>query len=124
MIDVPLLRKVADWVDEQAALPIRASAWSQMNWVVEGRTIGRTECGTAYCVAGYVGNVLSDYACASDTQTWVVTERGEEHVSDVAACMIGLPIDVLNRQLFSGINSAAEVRSWCEIYAERAGEKL
>jgi hypothetical protein len=44
MIDVPLLRKMVEWVEEQAQLPESVRVWDQGAW----------GCGTAMCVAGKV----------------------------------------------------------------------
>lgn len=41
MVDVPLLRKVVEWVEEQAVLPKSVRLWDQAAW----------GCNTAMCVA-------------------------------------------------------------------------
>jgi len=51
-LDLPLLRKAVEWVQEQAKRPSGEREWIQGAWRVSG-----LECGTAYCVAGYVANI-------------------------------------------------------------------
>lgn len=50
-LDVPLLRKVVEWAEAEAARPIEECEWNQELWAVAGVEIERT-CGTAFCVAG------------------------------------------------------------------------
>lgn len=56
--NIPALRRVVEWVEEQDTLPSTESEWKQTVWAVirpGGHTALRPEpCGTAFCVAGKV----------------------------------------------------------------------
>lgn len=125
--NIPLLRKAVEWVEAEAAkgkdskgLPL--GEWMQGDWVTNKAnlvTYYGTEleqehtCGTAFCVAGYVGQLTEPRYAQGDTVDGV-------HVSDFAEKALGLtPGEAIS--LFSGGNSAENVRS----IAERiAGEPL
>ena len=124
-VNVPLLRKAVEWVEEQDKLPLVQSQWNQGNWVTSpenwaadiawetGTTVDPAACGTAYCVAGYIGQMLNpEYK-----ETSIVDDV---HVSDFAAEALGLEYYEAD-ELFSGSNEAEDVRR----IAERiAGERL
>lgn len=129
-VNIPLLRKAVEWVEYQDALPIEQREWFQGEWVdadgwrfedlAEKEVIEESEasvlkssCGTAYCVAGYIGQSLESAYAASDTYEGV-------HVSDFAAEALGLDFHE-HVALFSAYNTAADIR---EIAEEIAGEKL
>jgi len=78
-VNIPLLRKAVEWAEAEAAKPIELSRWEQGVYVstpedqrdaVEelkwGRNSGTTErlaskspeCGTCYCIAGYVAQAV------------------------------------------------------------------
>lgn len=81
-LNVPLLRKAVEWVEEQAALPEEQSAWYQGTWMVNAELLER-ECGTAYCMAGYIGQLLDERYRESQTVDGV-------HVADFAGEALGL----------------------------------
>lgn len=120
-VNVPLLRKAVEWVEEQAALPVETRTWFQGDWVVtearrlrdHGHSAG---CGTSYCVAGWVASQA--YPELADSQSALV---GDEvlYTSEVAAELLGLTS--YDHTLFWGGNSAADIRRIAE---ELAGEKL
>lgn len=136
-VNIPLLRKGVEWVEEQAKLSwVEGRAWWQDNWqtpkqYVEGFALMTTPpghmsdfdriaagCGTAYCFAGYIGQLLDPRYAES---TWV----DGLHVSSFAARALGLeagpdPSAEANR-LFRATNTAEDIRRVAE---EIAGEPL
>lgn len=137
MVNVPLLRKAVEWVEEQDKLAVSGhrSEWAQDQWMayrtddgllVDGvfvddatkaelhRLAERGECGTAYCVAGYVGQLLDE----SYKYTW--SPDGLPAVDDFAERALGLTTNQADL-LFGGVNTADDVRRIAE---EIAGEKL
>lgn len=81
-LNVPLLRKAVEWVEEQAALPEEQSEWYQGTWRVSGDILDRS-CGTAYCMAGYIGQLLDERYKESQTVDGM-------HVADFAGEALGL----------------------------------
>lgn len=81
-LNVPLLRKAVEWVEEQAALPEEQSEWYQGTWRVDGEMLDRS-CGTAYCMAGYIGQLLDERYRESQTVDGM-------HVADFAGEALGL----------------------------------
>jgi hypothetical protein len=57
MINVPLLRKVVEWAEEQANLSPEDRIWRQQVWILtdsELMTDADPYCGTTMCIAGKV----------------------------------------------------------------------
>lgn len=137
-LDIPLLRKAVEWVETEAARP-EGGAWNQGQWVFnitqyldrhDDRTDAEaylqqlgiaTSCGTAYCVAGYIGQLLNP---GYETTDHCMINGEDTHVSDFAQVALGLTMNERDR-LFDGDNDAAEtVRKVAESIAARAGERL
>jgi len=84
-INVPLLRKAVEWVEEQAKKPEIDREWGQQAWYRKPFAYARylmqeltdnsrqefqarirhyshlaDHCGTTYCVAGYIGQLLDE----------------------------------------------------------------
>jgi len=140
-VNIPLLRKAVEWVEHQATLPEIDREWDQGFYVLhplgrarimlaeqEGRAQRLTHrdleqvdhiyevaahCGTAFCVAGYVGQLADDRYVRSDSV-------GGVHVSDFAKELLGISYSDSER-LFDGNNTAADVRRIAE---EIAGQRL
>jgi hypothetical protein len=107
-INIPLLRKAVEWVEEQDAKPEAESAWMQAGTViVHPERFGRT-CGTAYCLAGYIAAMVTGQ------------ERPQEPIS-TAVEALGLDDAFAVQGLFWGDNNAADIR-W--IAEQLAGEPL
>lgn len=146
-VNVPLLRKAVEWVEEQATRPPRESEWAQNDWVSGpakrahrlvldayyesgmlidsygvDRAIAQMEphCGTAFCVAGWVAQELDERYLQSENVDGV-------HVSQFAAEALGIPYGTLEHtnevkvELFGGTNTAEDIRMIAE---NLAGEKL
>lgn len=122
-VNVPLLRKAVEWVEQQDQLSVQVRQWYQQSYVVEedkrvwelGHERG---CGTAYCVAGYIGSLVDERYV---NEQWAEGEDGElVHVSAVAQEALGLN-DALGASLFAAYNDAPRIR---EIAEQLAGEKL
>ena len=124
-VNIPLLRKAVEWVEAEAVKPPDQSEWYQAAWrISDGYEIEVDDqlvshCGTAYCVAGYVGQLVNPEFQKSD---WLHNEKGlvVEHVSTVAKEALGLTPFQADR-LFDSANSAKRVRRIAE---EIAGERL
>lgn len=156
-VNIPLLRKAVEWVEEEAQKPLIDRRWYQDDWVrrpdqradditnqvaAECDAVARFEfdferveevlaehCGTAYCVAGYIGQML-------DKRYEKSTVVDGVHVSVFAADALGIQyetvpvIDMYDAKethceavvdLFNGWNDAETIRAFAEQYA---GEKL
>lgn len=146
-VNVPLLRKAVEWVEEQVAVPEIDRQWRQRTWVTQPRwkaedllepmcTSARglidfekvyklakqvePHCGTAYCVAGYVAQLVDE---SYQTNSY---GDGGVHCSVVAAKALGIPYvlssaGIAQTELFEGNNTAEGIRYFAEYYA---GEKL
>lgn len=120
-VNIPLLRKAVEWAEAEAAKPWELSEWYQGDWVSSPTTIaadsedaeyfgiqvGTTkaaECGTCYCIAGYVCEVQG-----LDTKhSW------DMHAADALGISPNTP-------LFNAHNTIEDVRRIAE---DIAGERL
>lgn len=117
-VNVPLLRKAVEWVEAQAEVDISERQWMQGVWATPEEQ--RVEylnhepgCGTAYCVAGYIGQLLNeDYA----NHDWAIVDGESMHVSDFAEKQLGLT-EFQGSCLFSATNSPERIRALAEEYA-------
>lgn len=122
-VNIPLLRKAVEWVEQQDALPKEKREWLQEYYVVvEDLRIfdlhHKVGCGTAYCVAGYIGAMVDERY--QEGQWGGGDSTANEHVSTVAERALGLS-DIQSSLLFNGSNTAARIRALAE---EFAGEAL
>lgn len=140
-LNVPLLRKTVEWAESQWELEQKGqfSEWFQQAWVCFPSHAQNT-CGTAYCMAGYIGqmnnpafvradaiqpNLLSEidltlYPAFEALKQRMADYPGYEiHVADYAAILLGFEgythmEEVCDahgiRDLFSGGNGIHEVR--------------
>lgn len=106
-LNIPLLRKAVEWVEDEAQKPAVERQWDQSTWIVG------YGCGTTYCVAGYVA-MLGDERYG-DSRLWVdVDGDGNEiHCSDFAQRELGIS-NAEAAELFFADNSAADVRRIAE----------
>lgn len=133
-INIPLLRKMVEWVEEQEALQPSQREWYQGAWLsVSGKWTNEQLdwCGTRCCVAGKIALLEGwepawDHPEARPIWTDYVKKDGEvRHVEAVAYEALGL--DQLGElyeyeiALFEGENNAAMVRAEAEALA---GERL
>lgn len=130
--NVPLLRKMVEWVEEQATLT-EGREWNQTWFVLHDMgvqwVVGEGEvafCDTAYCVAGKVA--VDAGWVAKDDSGYVHKDGVTRRASDVAAEILGIPdwyaVDEdydRPEHLFDGGNSAEDIRRLAEGYA---GERL
>ena len=129
-VNVPLLRKVVEWAETEDAKPVSLCQWEQQSFVTSydeqeharqmveetvwakddsyyARLASKVpECGTCYCIAGYVnemhGNEPSDWRAAAN--------------------LLGIPFDNGRLpMLFASGNTIEDVRRIAE---DIAGEKL
>jgi hypothetical protein len=119
--NIPLLRKAVEWAEVEALRPATIRQWRQESYVAteEDRVqiFGHERgCGTAYCIAGYVGAILHEgYANNSMLDN--------VHVEDFAREQLGLT-DYQSMRLFRGGNTIQQVRQVAEEIARTAGERL
>lgn len=116
-MDIALLRKSVEWAEAEAALPVKNSAWCQRDWVTPGEAIGR-DCGTAYCVAGYILHITGNEPTVSGLSTGLR-----------AAELLGVRLDQVlwnsgGSGLFGSINTIKDVRREAELLATKYGEVL
>lgn len=133
-VNVPLLRKGLEWVEEQAALPVTRRRWNQGSYVVPWRrwllsqvsaaeyhkavfqseTGALFDCGTACCFAGYIAQE------AEPGFNELSIEDQSQSARDVAIKHLGIS-EWEARHLFNGDIGPAAIRSICE---KIAGEPL
>lgn len=124
-VNIPLLRKGVEWVEAQAALDwSEGREWYQGLWVTPRNQVPQLQddpeaCGTAYCLAGYVGQLVDP---RFKTSGWVEDETTSDdvHVSQFAQEALGIT-DYQAMMLFSASNSAERIRQVAE---KIAGEPL
>lgn len=118
-VNIPLLRKAVEWAEASAAAG--DGEWYQGSWMNHnpvvahnlGLRIWETKfrealetCGTAYCIAGYIGQLVDP---RYEKTTWV----GNTHVSIAAEEALGITHEQADR-LFSGGNTIEDVRRIAE----------
>ena len=132
-VNIPLLRKEVEWVEEQDQLPLIDRRWDQRTYftsafnhahrlmveLINGKSMGSNtdfarlvenvsgHCGTAYCLAGHVAIMHEP-------------DNHDESEAAIARRLLGLDF-VQAEQLFSGGNTAKEIRFLAEYFA---GQKL
>lgn len=120
--NVPLLRKMVEWVEEQAALPSKKRSWHQGVWTaIKGHRDFKKSwsCDTAMCLAGKVAmddGWLPDLNLFGDG--WVEKDGVRQPVWWVADKLLGLDD---GHELYDGENNAADIRRIAE---HIAGERL
>lgn len=122
-VNIPLLRKAVEWAEAEAAKPVAERQWDQDWWMTspqeraEELGLPESECGTAYCIAGW--------ACYSNGEDFDPGGEGNllvsgAHPSDRAQELLGLTSREANA-LFASRNTIEDVRCIAE---EIAGERL
>lgn len=133
-VNIPLLRKAVEWAEFEAAQPAIDCHWNQGWFVLKPQDVAADlledavfhdvlnadhqdvvaeHCGTAYCIAGYVGQLLNPAYAKNDTVRGV-------HVAEFARRELGISQGDAE-WLFEGSHTIEEVRSVAE---HIAGEKL
>jgi hypothetical protein len=109
--NIPLLRKAVEWAEAEAAKPDEQCAWWQGTYEISAVSLGR-ECGTCYCIAGYVWRIAGDGK---------LFDYDED-----AARLLGIDVAQHNyrRGLFAADNTIEDVRRIAEGIAAKAGERL
>lgn len=131
-----ILKDAVEWVEWQDTLEPGARMWDQGNWITPREE--EPTCGTAYCVAGYIGQKLNPaFALHSET----VIDGDLTHVSNFVEKALGIDasgvyldkrieggtggfIDQIGGyvyDLFDGDNNAKDIRAIAE---ELAGGPL
>jgi hypothetical protein len=114
--NLPLLRAVLAQID---ATPER---WDQSMWA------SRTECGTAFCVAGWAVHISHPDAkpkfnLYGEALTCRLPGFGDVYIMDEARRLLAITRDEASL-LFSSFNSRSDVQYYAEAIAARAGEDL
>jgi hypothetical protein len=116
--NIPLLRKCVEWAEAEAAKPT-GGMWNQEVWASE------TECGTAFCIAGYACAIGVPGAKIAK-QPWLSDIFVELHIdgewaswSDTGQEILGLTDDEAD-DLFDSDNTVADVRRIAERIASEA----
>lgn len=115
-VNVPLLRKAVEWAEVENALP--NGMWSQRFWAQQ------TECGTAYCIAGFVAQEMSDgidfWQGIRIASQCIDPDSGDKvSISTFAAERLGLTL-AESDALFAASNTIEDVRDVFEWILERA----
>ena len=119
--NIPLLRKAVEWAEAEAAKTDGTCLWYQRNWAVE------TECGTAYCIAGFVVTqtvagasvVIPDWD-ADDPYAVLQIDGARADWISVGRDALGLTADEASG-LFHEDNTIGDVRRIAEQIAARDG---
>jgi hypothetical protein len=128
--NIPLLRKVVEWVEWQEQL-IEGREWYQGAWYEKMDEANWCWCQTAMCVAGKVAwdeGWRPIFSEGESSAQYVVKDEMREYVEDVAADLLGIEPEVdypnlglTNYPLFAPGNNASDIRRIAE---EIAGERL
>jgi hypothetical protein len=120
-VNIPLLRKAVEWAEAEAAKPFELSEWEQRYYVLTKadaedypdlswgrlRASKAPECGTCYCIAGYVAATTTGDEEPLDPEWTAISALGlTEHQAEA---------------LFGASNTIEDVRCIAE---EIAGERL
>lgn len=126
--NIPLLTEIQDWVQVEAArkkankqrrsrMPQNGPRWNQRHW------IANTDCGTAYCVAGYAATRNGERPVFEDSTSYsIVVELPDGTIKSIrqhATHTLGISRDQASR-LFNPENSARRVISIIESIKEGA----
>lgn len=150
-VNVPLLRKVYEWVVTQNELPELEREWVQVRWLSTKQDrlyqiwydeklekLGRGsaypsfqvwkalnqdsyECGTAYCFAGYAC-LINDMLVKNHDDYRTSTTNGES-ISRNAIDLLGIT-DEEGERLFNANNTLEHITCYVSEILERAGERL
>ncbi len=111
-VNIPLLRKAVEWAEAEAEKPPALCEWEQTVYVLPPERFelyGRSpECGTCYCIAGYIAAQADGPVVDEDT----AGNRAQE--------LLGIS-DFQSDLLFDGCNNIEDVRRIAE---QIAGEPL
>ncbi len=118
IVNIPLLRKSVEWVEEQAALPWVNREWYQDEWRRPGHFIinaqgQKKSCDTVMCIAGRI----ADWHGIEWNSNGYIAVDGRS-VPEIASELLGIE---RSSGLFDVNNTAADVRRIAE---ELAGERL
>lgn len=135
--DLPLLRKLVDWAEEEEVRQDRGEDgkdvyWMQNNWlstdfVRKNGEVTDQICSTGCCIAG---KVALDFGTPIFTDWDGVTEYVRDDNDGLVYSIREFGREQLGLQkseaddLFEGDNKAADIRTVAERIAERAGEEL
>lgn len=129
-VNVPLIRKLWEWIDEQASLPPEKSEWFQNSWIAFWHKTPQGEkgeerefiefpeqipldCFTSYCAAGYIASITPGCEWISDD---FVAFEGEEHqIKLFAMDQLGINYEQASF-LFNGINDRRTMKHYLESY--------
>ena len=121
-VNIPLLRKAVEWAEAEAAKPWEISEWNQTAWETAPENVVQIdretwtpisgakkspECGTCYCVAGFI---VKSEGASSRRSGW----------SRPAADLLGIDLNTAD-ELFDAANSIEDIRRIAESIA---GERL
>lgn len=121
--NIPLLRKVVEWAEAEAAKPLLGREWNQGNWAVK-----LPSCGTAFCIAGKA--VFESIPDAELRPGTFIPVHLDLYVDGVLVSWEEKGMEVLGLTereadaLFSGGNDIETVRHYAEWIAQRAGDRL
>lgn len=128
--DIPMLRKLVAWVEEEEQKPVSEREWDQWTFVPDevflrsdGRAVDLSavplSCGTAACVCGRLA--------MEQGATWQYID-GRSHFNGLRPAEYGAQILGITAEeaedMFNGFNSAADVRRCAESIAARVGDRL
>jgi hypothetical protein len=119
-VNVPLLRTAVEWAEAEAAKPAESCQWHQADFVADAeevavyRGVTHVDCGTCYCIAGYISQLLD----ARYATSYFVDDVS---MNDFAMTALGIESETGATALFAPSNTIEDVRRYAE---ELAGERL
>lgn len=131
--NIPLLRKVVEWAESEEQLELdEKRKWNQAHWFIDYQLSSADEyqidCGTAFCIAGYVAIQLEGWRPDMSRDEAVTHNCRDPRTGQVktiaAVALTALGLDDGERtyhDLFEPYNTAARIR---EIAEYAAGERL
>ncbi len=131
MVDVPKLRKLVEWVEEQDVLAESDRVWDQELWFHQDLPVIQAVenkydpyCGTSMCAAGKLA-FDAGWLPVIDGQGYIGDRATKDGVtkfySEIGAEELGLNVADDYSPLFNASNTASDIRAIAEDYA---GERL
>ncbi len=125
MIDVPKLRKLVEWVEEQDVLAENDRVWDQELWFHQDNlAIARAVedkydpyCGTSMCIAGKLAFDAGWLPVIDHADDKATKDGVTKYYSEIGAEELGLDNNTQEFELFNASNSASDIRAIAEDYA-------
>jgi hypothetical protein len=136
--NIPELIKALAWVEQEASKPAELCEWNQGSWIenpedvidyVEETPLKSPDCGTCYCVAGYIASHnLNKGEYLVSGSAFIIDERGvsiwpdeNQTIEDRARQVLGLSPEEAE-DLFAACNTLKDVRKFVAKQLKKAAK--